>query len=170
MCPAPNCQFAAPLSLLSPVRFFCVSSCCRLSATACAVLLLGVATVLAVDRDSTVIDSAGNFDSRVVFDNGRSDHGHIHSEATLVAPSELELRAGRIPLASARFVSPPNALRLHWKSAPGGDWRATLKVATRYGRRFEFVGDTLSLSCFSEEGLAVDDAPRIFVQDTAGTA
>jgi hypothetical protein len=110
----------------------------------------------------------GDYDHRIVFDNSPTDDSYYHSESMVVAPSELVNQKEKVPLSTTRFVSPPNSLRLQWKSAPGGDWRATLKVASRYGRRFEFVGDTLSLWCYSEEGLAVDEAPRIFVQDASG--
>ena len=127
-----------------------------------AVLLASLAVIAAYAQPHV------DYDHRVVFDNGATDDSYYHSETMVVAPSELANQKERVPLSTAHFGSPPNSLRLQWKSAPGGDWRATLKVASRYGRRFEFVGDTLSLWCFSEEGLAVDDAPRIFVQDASG--
>jgi hypothetical protein len=104
----------------------------------------------------------------VVFDNSGAEGSHFHSGASVVAPSELTVFNGKMPVASERFFSPRNSLCLRWRSAPGGDWQATVKVATRYGRQFEFAGDTLSLWCWSEEGLDPDDAPRIFVQDTSG--
>ena len=44
----------------------------------------------------------------------------------------------------------------------------TLKAATRYGRTFEFAGDTLSLWCYAEAGLAAEAAPRIGVRDSRG--
>ena len=47
----------------------------------------------------------------------------------VVAPSELEIVDGKCPVDADRFVSPPNCLRIKWRSASGGDWRMTLKVA-----------------------------------------
>lgn len=113
---------------------------------------------------------ADNYNQHVVFENSTADGGHFHSAATVVSPSELEVVGGKVPVDDGQFVSPPNALRLKWKSAPGGDWRATVKVATRYGRQFEFVGDTISLRCYCEEELAVDASPRIGLQDAKGNA
>ena len=107
-------------------------------------------------------------DRSVVFETSAAERSYFHSQASVVAPSELEFSDGKFPVEAGRFLSPPNCLRLKWKSAPGGDWRMTLKVATRYGRQFELEGDTLSLWCFSTEGLNPDDGPRIFLQDASG--
>jgi hypothetical protein len=107
-------------------------------------------------------------DRHVVFENSHADRSYFHSAATVVSPSQLEIVNGKVPVAAGRFISPPNCLKLSWQSAPGGDWNVTLKVATRYGRRFEFDGDMLSLWCYSDEVLQPDAAPRIFVQDATG--
>lgn len=119
---------------------------------------------------TSMADEADNYNQHVVFENSAADGGHFHSAATVISPSELEVAGGKVPVDAGRFVSPPNALRLKWKSAPGGDWRVTVKVATRYGRQFEFAGDTLSLWCYCDDELALDAAPRIGLQDTKGNA
>ncbi len=112
--------------------------------------------------------SSGVRDRQVFFENSAADRSYYHSEAAVVAPSELEIVDGKAPVADERFSSPPNALRLKWKSAPGGDWRLTFKVATRYGRRFAFEGDTLSMWLYASEELTAETAPRIFLQDAGG--
>jgi hypothetical protein len=108
------------------------------------------------------------YDRCVVFENSAASGSYYHSEASVVTPSELEIVDGKAPVEGGRFVSPPNCLRLAWRSAAGGDWRMTLKVASRYGRRFEFDGDELSLWCYSDQELQADDAPRVSVQDSRG--
>lgn len=110
------------------------------------------------------------YDRHVVFDTSLPDRGYYYSQGTVVAPTELEIVEGRIPVETAKFVSPPNGLRLKWKSARGGDWQMTLKAANRYGRRFEFEGDTLTLWCFSESELSADESPRVSVQDANGVS
>jgi hypothetical protein len=80
------------------------------------------------------------YDRVVFFDNSAAEGAYYHSEAMVVPPSELEIARGKAPVQTERFRSPPNGLRLKWRSGRGGEWRMTLKVATRYGRRFSFSG------------------------------
>nr|MBA3482553.1 hypothetical protein [Pirellulales bacterium] len=87
--------------------------------------------------------AASSYDRHVFFENSAADQSYYHSEAFVVAPSELDSADEKFPVESGRFVSPPNCLRLRWRSGPGGDWRMTLKVARQYGRRFDFEGDEL---------------------------
>ena len=99
------------------------------------------------------------------FDNSLPEGSYYESEGTNIGPSELELVDGKLPVEKEHFITPPNALRLKWKSTMGGDWRVRIKSMPRYGRHLEFEGDTLSLWCYSEEGLSAQDAPRINMQD-----
>lgn len=105
------------------------------------------------------------YSQHVFFDNGASGEFHYHSGATCIAPSRLEIASGKIPLEHERFHSPPNCLRLKWKSAPGGDWRVSLKSPTAFTRPLPLQGDTLSMWCYSVEGLTAEDSPRIYLQD-----
>ncbi len=107
-------------------------------------------------------------DRQVVFENSPPTVSYYHSEGRAVAPSRVELRDGRMPVDARRFSSAPNGLRLRWRSAPGGDWRMTLKVPARYGRKFAFAGDALTFRCWSEDEITEANAPRISVQDAAG--
>jgi exo beta-1,2-glucooligosaccharide sophorohydrolase (non-reducing end) len=111
---------------------------------------------------------AGGFESAVIFQNAAITGPSYHSTGSVVAPSELELEANKLPARAERFTSPPNSLRLAWTSAFGGDWRATIKVASQYGHRFRFSGDTLVLNCYSEEGLLLDEAPRLYLRSAKG--
>ncbi|MCC6232702.1 MAG: hypothetical protein IT580_08655 [Verrucomicrobiales bacterium] len=108
------------------------------------------------------------FDRAVVFENSLADRGYFHSEGSVVAPSTLELSEGRFPVHTQHVVTAPNALRLKWKSARGGDWRMVLKAPARYGRRFSYEGDALLLWAYSERGLKSDASPLVSVQDSAG--
>jgi hypothetical protein len=110
----------------------------------------------------------GLHDRHVFFENGAAGNSYYSSETAVVGPSELEVTGGKLPVDSSHFKSPPNSLRLKWKSMAGGDWHVTIKAPDRYVRDPRFDGDTLSLWCYSEKGLAPRDAPRIFVQDASG--
>ena len=123
-----------------------------------AVLAVGVAKAQQIDMHQR----------HVVFENSAAEESYYHSQASVVAPSECEIVDGKSPVETSHFVSPPNSLRLSWKSATGGDWRMLLKVAKRYGRQFDLEGDTLSLWCYSVEGLSATESPRIGVRDSTG--
>jgi hypothetical protein len=108
-----------------------------------------------------------DYDRHVAFDNSLTEGSYYHSEGSVVPPSELELVDGRFPLEGSRCVTPPNCLRLKWRSGRGADWRMTLKLTRHYGRP-PLTGNTLSFWCYSETDLTPDTSPLIYVTDTAG--
>ena len=112
--------------------------------------------------------SQSRYDQHVIFDNSLTARSYYSSQGAAVAPSTLEIVEGKFPVEERSFFSPPNALRLKWKSQTGGDWRMALQVASRYGRRFEFSGNTLFLRCFSETELTRQEAPLLALQDANG--
>ncbi len=111
---------------------------------------------------------AGTYDQHMLFDNAAATGPCAASEGFAVAPSTLEQTDSRLPVATDHFVSPPNALRLHWKSAPGGDWRATVRALNRNWREFTVVGDTLAFWCFSSTELTELNSPRLYLRDADG--
>jgi molybdopterin-guanine dinucleotide biosynthesis protein MobB len=122
------------------------------------ILLVGASAAQATDLHQ----------QHMVFENSTATPGYYHSRASVVPPSSLQMVSGRCPVATEHYVSPPNSLKLQWQSRRGGDWRVTIDVATRYGRQPQLHGDTLCLWCYSVEGLAASDAPRIGVRDSQG--
>ncbi|HYD85794.1 MAG TPA: hypothetical protein VEA63_17120, partial [Opitutus sp.] len=107
------------------------------------------------------------YDRHVMFDNSHADGGYDSSLSYLIAPSTLETSNGKFPVDASHFVSPPNGLRLKWRSAPGGDWRMTLEIPRRYARPFRFEGDALTFWCFSDSEITAENCPRLFLQDSA---
>ena len=110
----------------------------------------------------------GVYDRHVLFDNSLPDRGYDNSQSYLVAPSTLEAADAKFPVHADHFVSPPNSLRLRWKSAPGGDWRMTLEISRRYARPFQFEGDTLTFWCHPDTDITAANSPRLFLQDANG--
>ncbi len=106
------------------------------------------------------------YSQHVFFDNGAAADFYYHSSASCIAPSALQISAGKVPLEKDRFHSPPNCLRLKWKSAPGGDWHVSLKSPAAFLRPLPLQGDTVSLWCYSVEGLNAEEAPRISLQES----
>ncbi len=107
------------------------------------------------------------YDDHVIFDFSPSDRGYDASCSYLVPPSTLETSNGKFPVDSRHFVSPPNALRLSWKSATGGDWQMILKVRRRHTRPRSFHGSSLVFWCFSESELTAAASPLIYLRDSA---
>jgi hypothetical protein len=105
------------------------------------------------------------YDRHVVFDNSVPDDAYESSNSYLVPPSTIEIVKGAIPIDRDHFVSPPNSLRLRWKSAPGGDWRLSVLISRLYARPFKFEGDALTFWCFSDFEITEENSPRLYLQD-----
>jgi hypothetical protein len=108
------------------------------------------------------------YESHVLFDNAPAVEAYYHSSTHVVAPSTLDLVHGRIPVQVDRFVSPPNGLRLKWRSAPGGDWQAQVKDPGRDWRTYELAGDTLAFWCWADAEINEANSPRVFMQQGNG--
>jgi hypothetical protein len=105
------------------------------------------------------------YDRHVIFDNSLPDVSYDSSNSYVVAPSMVETADGKFPVDQGHFVSPPNGLRLRWRSAPGGDWRMTVEISRRYARTFRFEGDALTFWCFSDFEITAANSPRLYMQD-----
>jgi hypothetical protein len=115
-------------------------------------LLLSIATL------------AHGVQDRPAFENSLSYRSFYYSQGSFVSPSELELIDGKFPTDETHYVSPPNSLRLKWRSRSGGDWLMTLKVKARYGTA-DFSGSSLFFWCYSETALPADESPLIYLKD-----
>lgn len=105
------------------------------------------------------------YDRHVIFDNSPTADVYESSNSYLVAPSTLETNKGAFPVEASHFVSPPNALRLKWKSAPGGDWRVTVQITRRYARKFHFEGDALTFWIYPDAEITAENSPRLYLMD-----
>jgi hypothetical protein len=133
----------------------------RASSIACALLgLLAPMSAFAVGQGV-----ASFYDQHVFFANSHSNRAFVTSGGWSVAPSTVELVDNKVPVSTERFVSPPNALKLSWRSAPGGDWQATLEVTRRYARPYKFEGEALTFWCFSDTEITAHNSPRLYLED-----
>jgi exo beta-1,2-glucooligosaccharide sophorohydrolase (non-reducing end) len=89
-----------------------------------------------------------------------------YGNGSSVLPSTLELQSGHLPVDNRSFVSPPNSLRLHWRSLSGGSWAAEIRVVDMRNRVIDFQGDTLYIWCYSPTPIAAANLPRIQLEDT----
>jgi exo beta-1,2-glucooligosaccharide sophorohydrolase (non-reducing end) len=106
-----------------------------------------------------------DYDRHVAFDNSVTAEAFYYSHGSSIAPSELELAHDKFPVEQNHAVTPPNSLRLKWRSRTGGGWTMELQVHTRYGMP-EFSGSNLYAWCYSEEGLSAAASPRIYLADS----
>jgi exo beta-1,2-glucooligosaccharide sophorohydrolase (non-reducing end) len=101
----------------------------------------------------------------VLFDNSLELDAYFYSEVKASAPSTLELDHDKLPVSRKVFFTPPNALRLKWRSVAGGGWDASVRAIDFRNRQIAFRGDTLYFWCYSEEGIAGQNLPAIRLQD-----
>jgi exo beta-1,2-glucooligosaccharide sophorohydrolase (non-reducing end) len=127
----------------------------RLRFSSLLVLLFSAQAVGAVD-----------YYSHVVFDNSVTPDSYYYSGGTVVAPSILQLHAGMLPVETKIFVSPPNALRLEWQSAPHGSWYGEVRVVDIRNRQLDFRGDALYFWCFAPKAIPAADLPLIQLADS----
>ena len=102
------------------------------------------------------------------FDNSVPTSFYFYSSGRAVSPSVLELRDGKIPVASSTFFTPPGALRISWQSNPGGSWDAQVHVEKFRNREILFRGDTLLFWFYSPVVIPASQLPRLRLADTFG--
>jgi hypothetical protein len=104
----------------------------------------------------------------VFFDTSQTPDRYYYSSGEAFGPSTLALDHGKLPVDREIFFTPPNALRLRWKSSPGGDWDAEIRLDRWRNQEIDFEGDHLVLACYSAKGISSDQMPRVQLSDTAG--
>lgn len=117
---------------------------------------------------ATALVSAGSttdYYRHVLFDNSLNPDLHYYSDASAVAPSVLVFTNKKLPVERTRFLTPPNAIRLEWTSAPGGSWQAQILLEKFRNRPALLEGDTLAFWVYSAEALPSSQLPRLQLQD-----
>jgi hypothetical protein len=103
--------------------------------------------------------------NHLVFSNSATSDNDFYTGARAVAPSTIESPKGRLPVDVTNFITPPNALRLQWRSVAGGSWDAEVRTVSMDNRPADFRGDTLSFWCYSSEPIAAADLPQVQLLD-----
>lgn len=109
--------------------------------------------------------AATDYYNHVIFDNSITPDYYYYSSGRSVFPSTVRLLSGALPVEKKNFFTPPNALRLEWRSAPGGSWETEVRVVSMRNRPMDFRGDTLFMWCYSPEGIPAQDLPFIQLED-----
>ncbi|HEY2379106.1 MAG TPA: hypothetical protein VGH98_24205 [Gemmatimonadaceae bacterium] len=98
-----------------------------------------------------------------VFDNSLLRDFYFYSFAQATAPSTLEAQNARLPVDTVHFLSPPNALRIHWQSMPGGGWDAEVHLDNFRNRSPGLSGRTLSFWIYSPTAISAADLPNLML-------
>jgi|SRR5580658_18482 hypothetical protein len=101
-----------------------------------------------------------------LFDNSLEPDAYYYSSGKATSPSTLELVNGKLPVSRDLFYTPPNALRLKWRSLPDGGWEAGISAINFRNREIDFQGDSLYFWCLSQEGISASDLPLVQISDT----
>jgi len=98
-----------------------------------------------------------------LFDNSIQRDFYYYSFAQATAPSTLEGKSSRLPVDSLHFLSPPNALRIHWQSMPGGGWDAEVHLDNFRNRPPGLSGRTLYFWIYSPTAISAADLPNLML-------
>ena len=111
---------------------------------------------------------ASDYYRHIIFDNSPTPDAYFNSRGTANGGSYLEvLGDSRLPVDTATFKTPPNALRLQWESRPGGGWEAEVRVGVHRNRNPELIGHNLYVWCYAPTAIGSGDLPQILLSDAA---
>ncbi|MFN2515155.1 MAG: glucoamylase family protein [Pyrinomonadaceae bacterium] len=112
-----------------------------------------------------LVHAQSDYYSHLLFDNSLTPKRYYYSGGKVSEPSSLALDRNKLPVETKISFTPPNALRLQWRSLPNGGWEAALHLDRWRNREIAFRGDTLYFWCFSRERIPAAHLPRIQLQD-----
>lgn len=119
-------------------------------------LLLDVCTVALAQED---------YVNHLVFSNSTTPDNDFYTGGHAVAPSVLEAPNGHLPVETHTFLSPPNALRIAWRSVSGGSWDAEVRTVSVDNRPANFLGTTLSFWLYAPQAIVAADLPKLQLTD-----
>jgi hypothetical protein len=102
----------------------------------------------------------------VFFDNSLTSDAYFYSSAHASGQSSLAQKNSRLPVETKTFLTPPNGLRLEWRSNAGGGWEAEVHTVNFRNRFPGFQGSTLYFWCFAPQGISAADLPMITLSNT----
>jgi len=109
-----------------------------------------------------------NYSQQVFFENSVSPQDYFYSSGKAIAPSNLRLIDGKLPLETTSFISGPNALMLQWTSMPDGGWSTEVRLYEWRNRTVDFPGANLWIWLRTPDGIRAGDLPRLALRDRDG--
>ena len=124
--------------------------------------LLGVLTFC-----SAIASADTEYYRHVIFDNSLTPDAYFYSSASANGHSFVEQSNSRLPVETKTFMTPPNALRLQWRSEREGGWEAEVRVMNFRYRPPELSGANLYFWCFAPQAIAAIDLPSIVLSTSS---
>lgn len=115
---------------------------------------------------STFASATTDYYRHVIFDNSLTPDAYFYSSARSNGPSFVEQRNSRLPVDTKTFLTPPNALRLTWRSEPNGGWEAEVRIVDFRNRFPELSGRNLYFWCYAPQAIAAADLPSIVLSSS----
>ena len=109
--------------------------------------------------------AASDYYHHVIFDNSLASDSYFYSTGQASGQSFLEQQSGRLPVETKIFLTPPNAIRLQWQSAPEGGWLAQIATVDFRNRFPELSGHNLYFWIYSPQPISAADMPQIVLSD-----
>ena len=103
----------------------------------------------------------------VIFDNSLTTDTYFYSRAATSGQSTLEAEDGRLPIESHIFHTPPNAVRIAWRSAPQGGWVAEISLDDFRNRLPGLDGNTLYFWVYAPQAIAVAEMPQLVLSTSS---
>lgn len=121
--------------------------------------------LLVASFSASAVSAQEDYLNHIVFRNSTTPDNDFYTGGHAVAPSTLEAPYGRLPVETKVFISPPNAIRLEWRSVEGGSWDAEVRTVSIDNRPSNFIGNTLSFWCYAPHAIAAGDLPNVQLTD-----
>lgn len=96
-----------------------------------------------------------------------SDNPNYYDPSYLYSNSPstlLKVNSIKFPVSTDTFFSSTNALKLQWKSMPGGDWGAAIAAPGWPGKDITFM-DSISFWVYSPLTIDANSLPKIYLED-----
>lgn len=103
----------------------------------------------------------------VIFDNSLNKDTCYFSHGQSNGQSFIEQANGRLPVDSEHFLTPPNAMRIQWQSAPRGGWIAEISELNFRNRRPGLDGHTLFFWIYAPQPISAADMPRLVLSTSS---
>lgn len=117
--------------------------------------------VAALSLSAAIASANTEYYRHIIFDNSLTSDAYFYSAARSNGPSFVEQTNSRLPVETKTFKTPPNALRLSWRSEPNGGWEAEIRIVDFRYRFPELSGRNLYFWCFAPQAIAAADLPSI---------
>jgi len=115
----------------------------------------------------TLARAGSDYYRHILFDNSLTSDSYFYSRGQASGKSFIETQNGRLPVDTSTFLTPPNAIRIQWQSAPEGGWNAEIAVADLRNRQPGLEGKSLYFWIYAPQAIAAADLPRLVLSNSS---